>query len=128
LKGAVGFAAVVFCALLVLAFGRFSAASREVPSQVAVKNPAAVFTKEDVDRAVDHALAQQQDVVKKEREERLIEAPEPRVLVNSGSKSSTVAKSTRIPQSRRPFSRAEREQLAAELRLVSSDDSELIDK
>jgi hypothetical protein len=129
LKGAVGFAAVVFCALLVLAFGRFSAASREVPSQVAVKNPAAVFTKEDVDRAVDQALTRQQAVVKKEREERLIEAPEPRVaLVNSGSKSSTVAKSTRVPQSRRPFSRAEREQLAAELRLVSSDDSELIDK
>lgn len=124
LKGAVGFAAVVFCALLVLAFGRFSTGSREVPPQVAAKNPAAVFTKQDVDRAVEEALAQQQAVVKKEREERLREPPQPRVAL-VGSRSSSVAKSAR-PQSRRPFSRAEREQLAAELRLVSSDDSELL--
>jgi hypothetical protein len=127
LKGAVGFAAVVFCVLLVLLAGRFSSSTREV--QIASGSSAAVYTKEDVDRAVADALAKQEAIAQKDREQRVIEqAPKPKVSA-PGSKSLDVAKSAgsaRAPHERRPFSRAEREQLAAELRLVSSsEDSDL---
>ena len=126
MKGAVGFAVVVFCVLVVLALGRFSPRSSEV-SQVAAKNPAAVYTKEDVDRAVANALAQQEAVVRKENEERVLESPKPHLTLSApDSKSATVAKSSGVLHGRRPFSRAERQQLAAELRLLSnSDDSDL---
>jgi anti-sigma factor RsiW len=127
MKGAVGFAAVVFCVLVVLVLGRFSSPPREV--QIARGNPAAVYTKEDVDRAVADALAKQEAVAQKQQ--RVIEAPKPTVVVNSaGLKSSSVAQSTRSPRApheRRPFSRAEREQLAAELRLFSTADENDLD-
>ena len=127
MKGAVGFAAVMFCVLAVLVWGRFSPTPRE--TQVARGNPAAVYTKEDVDRAIADALANQQAVAPKDHEQPVVETAKPMVVVSSsGLKSSTVAKSqaTRAPHERRPFSRAEREQLAAELRLLSSaDESEL---
>jgi len=116
MKGAVGFAALVFCVLVVLAFGRLSS-SQNVP-QVAVNNPRAVYTKDDVDRAVEDALAKQAALAKTEREQRVIEAPKPKIAVTNSSRGSTLAKST--PRSRRPFSRTEREQLAAELRLLST--------
>jgi len=136
MKGAVGFAAVVFCVLVVLVFGRFSSSPREVP--IASGNSPAVYTKEDVERAVADALAKQEAVAqkeavaRKEHEQRVIEeVPEPKVIVSSpGAKSSNLAKSTgspRAPHERRPFSRAEREQLAAELRLVSSSDENDLD-
>src|SRR5689334_20797791 len=58
MKGAVGFAAVVFCVLLVLALGRTSLPTAEPP--VVATNRAAVYTKEDLDRAVADALAKQE--------------------------------------------------------------------
>jgi len=126
MKGAVGFAVVVFCVLAVLAFGRFSTRSSEGP-HLAAKNPGAEYTKEDLDRAVANALAQREAVVRKEDRERRLEPPGPHVtVVASGSKSSTVAKSFGV-HGRRPFSRAEREQLAADLRLLSSSDENDLD-
>src|ERR1051326_6707703 len=50
MKGAVGFAAVVFCVLVVLAFGRWP--SHDVTEVASKNSPAAVYTKEDVDHAV----------------------------------------------------------------------------
>ena len=123
MKGAVGFAAVVFCVLVVLVLGRFSSPPRE--GQIARGNPAAVYTKEEVDRAVADALAKQEAVAQKDHEQPVIEARRPMVVLSSsGLKSSSVGKSAsaRAPHERRPFSRAEREQLAAELRLLSSAD------
>jgi len=130
MKGAVGFAAVVFCVLVVLVLGRFSSSPHKVA--IASGNPGAVYTKEDVDRAVADALAQQEAVAQKEREQRVIEeAHKPKVIVavvrSAGAKSSGIEKSARAPHERRPFSRAEREQLAAELRLVSSSDENDLD-
>ena len=118
LKGAVGFAAVVFCVLAALAV--WQSGPPDKPVQVAEANPAAVYTQKDLDRAVQEALAKQQ------REQR-VEDPK---LVNVSEppkpKSSNVAKSE--PRARRPFSRAEREQLAADLRLLSSDDEADLDQ
>ncbi|MCA1579434.1 MAG: zf-HC2 domain-containing protein [Acidobacteria bacterium] len=109
LKGAVGFAAVVFCVLAASAVFR----PRPEVSQVATVRPNAVYTQADVDRAVQQALAKQE-------EQRLV-TPKP-MVVESAPNKSTVAKRGRRPEAQRPFSRAEREQLAADLRLLSGDD------
>ncbi len=109
LKGAVGFAAVVFCVLAALAVFR---PRPEVP-QVATVDADAVYTQADVDRAVQQALAKQE-------EQRLV-APKP-MIVQSAPNKTTVANRGRRPEAQRPFSRAEREQLAADLRLLSGDD------
>ena len=117
MKGAVGFAAVAFCVLAVLAVMRLGA---EQP-QVAKGNPDAGYTKQDVERAVQEALA-------KEREQRLVQPQQASVdespLPQSANVANpNVAKAGR--RSRRPFSRAEREQLAADLRLVGDDDRDM---
>lgn len=117
LKGAVGFAAGVFCVLAALAVVRFT--STNAPVTVATGNPDAVYTKQDLDRAVQEALAKQ------EREQPAVE-PKPAIVVESPTPRSTnVAKAE--PKARRPFSKAEREQLAAELRLITSDDEADLD-
>lgn len=122
LKGAVGFAVVVFCVLVALTVGRLQT-KPELP-QVATGNPDAVYTKDDVARMVQEAL------VKQEHERPAVDA-RPVVAESPQRKNSTVARTSGVPQSRRPFSRAERDQLAAELRLLSTseeNDLELLDK
>ncbi|HEY2961333.1 MAG TPA: zf-HC2 domain-containing protein [Pyrinomonadaceae bacterium] len=123
MKAAVGFAAVVFCVLVALAVGRFQSTA-EVP-RVATTNPDAVYTEQDVQRIVQQALAKQE-------REQVVEASGPvKLMKPSSPKDSNIAKAPRLPQSRRPFSRAERDQLAAELRLLSTseeNDLELVDK
>lgn len=115
LKGAVGFAAVAFCVLAALAVWR--SVPTEKPATVAETNPAAVYTKQDLDRAVQEALATQQRV----------EEPKPaNVIEPAKPRSPNVAKSE--PRMRRPFSRAEREQLAADLRLLSAEDEADLDQ
>ena len=109
LKGAAGFAAVVFCVLATLAVLRMPAA--DPVTQIANSNSGAIYTKEEAERMVQEALAKQQ------REQPII----PVVKTDSPSpKRPNLARSE--PKARRPFSRAEREQLAADLRLLSTDD------
>lgn len=112
MKGAVGFAALIFCVLAVLAVGRWQS-TPELPPPVATANPA-IYTEQDMQRMVKEALAKQQ------QEQR---AAEPRqVLVFDTAPPRNQNRSSNVPQSRRPFSRAERDQLAAELRLLSTSD------
>ncbi|HEY0367292.1 MAG TPA: hypothetical protein VGC73_12545, partial [Pyrinomonadaceae bacterium] len=87
-------------------------------------NPDAVYTTQDVDRMVQEALAQRR------REKPVGESPSPvRITVKIPKpkpKSSGASSSTQVAKSRQPLSKAEREQLAAELRLRSvSDDATL---
>lgn len=109
LKGAVGFAAVVFVVLAAVAVFR---PNPKVPV-VAKVDSDAVYTQADVDRAVQQALAKQ--------DEQRIVPPKP-MVIESASGKPTVAKRGRAREAQRPFSRAEREQLAADLRLLSGDD------
>jgi len=115
LKGAVGFAALVFCVLAIGSVMRFGVVDK--PAPVATVNPEAIYTKQDLDRAVEAALAKQQneqsEVVPKP--DIVVEAPKPRNV--------NVARAE--PKTRRPFSKAERAQLAAELRLISNDEGDL---
>ena len=109
LKGAVGFAAVLFCALLVFAAMRLQPVA-EIP-RVATGNPDLIYTEQDLNRAVHAALAKQEP-------EEPPSVVKPKIMI-------VRAQST--PAARRPFSRAEREQLAAELRLLSAADESDLD-
>lgn len=132
LKGAVGFAAVAFCVLA--AFAVFRSGPLQEPARVAETNPAAVYTKQDLDRAVQEALTNQEALAKQEQAELAKQVreqhPEPPQPVNATEpakpKTSNVAKAE--PRARRPFSKAEREQLAADLRLLSIEDEPDLDQ
>ena len=116
LKGATALAAVIFCVLVGLAVQSMIVKREDnhVSSTQVQVNPGAVYTQQEVDRIVKEELAKQKKV-----EQPLVETPSDSVVAVKSPKpknSGTVAKS------RRPLSRAEREQLAAELRLLSADD------
>ena len=110
LKGATAFAMVAFFVLVGLAVVKLKTNNAPV-----VVSTNAKYTDQDVERIVKDALAQQE----KPRETvAIVESPKP--------KKSKVAAPGQLAKSRRPLSRAEREQLAADLRLLStSDDSSL---
>lgn len=113
LKGATAFAVLAFCVLAALAI--FHRAERDNPASSA-KNPDAIYTQEDVDRLVKQALvnhesSNQPTLAKKE--------PVPTV---QSLKPKRVPAQNQFAKSRRPLTRTEREQLAADLRLLSNDD------
>ena len=111
LKGATALTAVTFCVLAGLALFKTN------NNQVISKNPDAVYTQQDVNQAVKEALAQQA---------RVQPTPSPEnVAVNPAKpkpKSPRASSSTQFARTQRPLSKEERNQLAAELRLLSSAD------
>ena len=115
LKGATVFAVLVFCLLAVLATVKLQTTDTQVSSTEQNRNT--VYTEQDVERLVKEALAKQKQVEEPAPEiVKTLESPKPRVTVQSNQTAT----------SRRPLSRAEREQLAAELRLLSTtDDTDL---
>ncbi len=106
LKGAAAFAVLTFCVLVALAFVNF-----KKPETVVTTNNGGGYTKQDVDRLVKEALAKQQPPVETAPNIAITVPPTPHKSVNK-------QRST----NRRPLSRAEREQLAADLRLLPTDD------
>jgi len=113
LKGATALAAVTFCVLAGLAL--FRSNHNEVSTKV--------YTEQDIDRIVKEALVQQarlQLPAQTASPENVAEnSPKPK------PKSSRASSSTQFARSQRPLSKEEREQLAAELRLSSDDDTTL---
>src|SRR5204863_2307745 len=109
LKAATGFAVLTFCALAVLAFVRLQPKA----PVVTVKDPNAIYSQEDVDRFVNEALAKQAVPASK--------TPIPEITVKA-LKPKRVAVSSQMVRNRRPLTRAERDQLAADLRLLSTQD------
>src|SRR5262249_17802435 len=107
LKGATGFAVVAFCALAAIAIFRAPANDKHVSSTLT--NPDLIYSKQDVDRMVQEALAKQ-------------ESAKPTVVVAQSPKPKRLAAPGQLARSRRPLSRAERDQLAADLRLLSPDE------
>ena len=108
LKGATAFALLAFCLLVGIVIFR----NRE-REEVTNKNPNAIYTEQDVDRIVKEALA-------KASTRPPVETPaeKPQIVKYQKPKTAQFAKS------RRPLSRSEREQLAADLRLLSTSDDE----
>lgn len=114
LKGTTAFALITFCVLVALFFKQQgssdSLSSTKVDADV-------VYTRQDVDRMVKEALAKQGDVPSA--------APSletARMSERSKRKNSRTAGSNQVVNSRRPLSRSERDQLAADLRLLSDDE------
>lgn len=115
LKGATALVAVTFCVLVGLVL--FRNKDHVVPTNV---NPNAIYTGEDVNRIVQEALAKQQ-----KSQPSPVENPPQVVAVQSTKpkpKSARVAPPTDSARNQRPLSKAEREQLAAELRLLTTGD------
>jgi hypothetical protein len=107
LKGAVGFATVLFVVMLGLTAYR--------PNQVVVSD--AKYTPEQVDQIVKNALKEQAIAIAKSAEvkprEEIVKAP-----IDPAPKRNTV----RNAQTRPSLSKAEREQLAADLRLLKTEE------
>jgi hypothetical protein len=106
LKGAAAFAVLAFCVLAVLAFVNF-----RKPATVVTTNGGG-YTQQEVDRLVKEALAKQQPP---------LESAPPQIAVTTAPASQRPV-TRRRSTNRRPLSRAEREQLAADLRLLPTDD------
>ena len=116
LKGATALAAVTFCVLAGLAIVKRE--NNHVSSTQV--NQGTVYTQQDVDRIVKEQLAKQ----KKTEPSPVETASDSALAVKSPKpKGSRTATPNQIAKSRRPLSRAEREQLAAELRLLTTDDA-----
>ena len=113
LKGATAVAASVFCLLAGFAIVRFQTPDRVTSNEV---NPSRGYTQQDVDRIVKEALANQENT--KQPNETVAETS----TRSTRPKKSKAAPASEFVKSRRPLSRAEREQLAADLRLLSTGD------
>src|SRR6185503_9070702 len=102
LKGATAFALLVFCLLVGIVVFR----NRERQVEITNKNPDAIYTKDDVNRIVNEALAKQQDAPKPALETPAEKSPTPKY---------SKPKNAQFAKSKRPLSRSEREQLASDL-------------
>ena len=110
LKGAAAFAVLTFCVLAGLLY---------VNLKNEPKMTGAVYTQQDVDRLVKEAVAQQQQKTTP------VEKPSDSTVATLNPPASEPKKTIKQPaaaKNRRPLSRAEREQLAADLRLLPTDD------
>lgn len=110
LKGATAFATVALCALA--GFAVLKLRTNNVPP---VANTEAKYTEQDLNRRVQEALAKQAETNKPAETQTatVVEQAKPKI---------SKAPATQLAKSRRPLSRAEREQLAADLRLLSAPD------
>ena len=121
LKGATASAAVTFCVLAGLALFR---SNNDRVSSITV-NAGAVYTEQDLNRIVKEALARQQSVVKP-AVETATHQDDVAVKSSKPKRKSPRVSSTQFAKSQRPLSKTEREQLAAELRLLSTGDDATI--
>jgi anti-sigma factor RsiW len=113
LKGATAFAVVTFCVLAAMVFVNLQTEKVQIPPTTSK----AIYTQDEADRMVEEAIAKQQSVkppIETPRALDVVESPTPKKSRQSGA--------SHFAKSRRPLSRSEREQLAADLRLISNDD------
>ncbi len=113
LKGATAFALVTFCVLAVIAVSKLNK-----NDQVTVTNTG--YTQQDVDRMLKEALAHQAETRGETKQPAVVDPPT--VTISKASRPNKISPARQSAKSRRPLSRAEREQLAADLRLLSNGD------
>ena len=117
LKGATAVAVVAFCLFAGLAIVRLQTPDRVTSNEL---NPSRGYSQQDVDRIVKEALANQENT--KQRIENVAQA----TSKSPRPKKPKAAPTSEFIKSQRPLSPAEREQLAVDLRLLSTrDDSGL---
>lgn len=123
MKGAVAFATLALCLLAGLAVVRLQTQARP-----AVVNKS--YTQEQVDRMIAERVQEEREKLLKESQP----APDNTAVVKDSNDQKpmrqtpalqTVAKQSKPAYAKRPLSRTEREQLAADLRLLSSSDGDM---
>ena len=114
LKAATAFAVVVFCVLAAMAFVNLQRDKVQVSSTSATSED--TYTQQEVDSLVQQALLKEQSKPQPQIYVDVEKSPKPKKSRNSTD--------VQLAKSRRPLSRAEREQLAADLRLLSTSDDE----
>ena len=125
MKGAVGFAAIVFCVLAVMAIGRLQE-TKPTPVAYVPAGPSQEELNALVQRRLDEELAKRNQL--ETRNDNLNETVARNTNVEQSrpfKKRETVATNSLNHSPRRPLSKVEREQLAMDLRLVTSNDSDL---
>jgi hypothetical protein len=113
LKVATAFAIVAFCVVAFLATVGPDRTERGNAKSI-TPNPNLIYTQQDVDRIVKEALAKQEYV-----------KPQESAVIARSPKPKTTKAPSQLANSRRPLTRAEREQLAADLRLLSTPDDDV---
>ena len=125
MKGTVAFASIVFCLFAGLAVARW----RDKPQVMTVANPGNVYSQQEINALV--ARRVQEEL---QRQNKAQQPPSPLVVKEASDRISgrrlanrgSVAFSVPAEKARRPLSKTEREQLAADLRLISAkNDSDL---
>jgi len=119
MKGAVALATVLFCVLAVIATGKLNQSGPGVP----VVKTDRTYTQQEVDSLVakaraEAAAASQTNVVKDESQQE-------KVTPKGVERNPIVV--PQVARNKRPLSKAEREQLAADLRLTSSRNDDSVD-
>jgi len=119
LKGATAFAVVAICVLASLAIAKL-----QTPQPtLTIANTGTVYTEQDINRIVKEALAKQQNTKRPVETPQIVVKPlVVKPLVVKSPKPGRIVEPARMAKSRRPLSRAEREQLASDLRLLSTQD------
>lgn len=114
LKAATAFAVVVFGVLAAMAFVNLQRDKVQVSSTTTT--PEATYTQQEVDHLIQQALLKGKSESQPQIHFDVVKLPKPKKSRNSAD--------SQFAKSRRPLSKAEREQLAADLRLLSTDDNE----
>ena len=119
LKGATAFATLLFCLFAVLALGKF----QSTPTTVVNNKPDAIYTEQQKDEIVKKAL----DAQKAEFLAQSVPASETVKTetinpTNPQRKTANRSNTSNLARGQRPLTRSEREQLAADLRLLQRDD------
>lgn len=114
LKAATAFAVVVFGVLAAMAFVNLQRDKVQVSSTTTT--PEATYTQQEVDHLIQQAFLKGKSKSQPQIHFDVVKLPKPKKPRNSADAQSA--------KSRRPLSKAEREQLAADLRLLSTGDDE----
>lgn len=120
LKGATAFATILFCLFAVLALGRWREPEPPQLSVVTTK-PGAIYTEEEKNRLVQKAL----DELKAASLAQTARAPEEFKPVPVNHSQKRTSASSAVAKGRQPLTKWEREQLAADLRLLQRDDDDI---
>ncbi len=130
MKGAFGFAAILFCIFTVLAIARL----RNAPEVTATNASSQAYSQQElnalVEKRVQDELGRREVAEKSSTAASQAPVKDKTARPRSGNplgQSSEVAANARYGKARRPLSKSEREQLAADLRLVSSRNERVLD-
>ena len=129
LKGAVACAAVLFCVFAGLAVARLQAG----PSTAVVVAPVApANSQKEINALVERRVQEELNRIKKSKEELAAPLiarglPEKNPVKRIANRSNEVAIGASSQKARRPLTKAEREQLAADLRLVTAKSDSVLD-